>query len=345
MTKDTSEIFIEGKSVEFLQAALKQRGGNTATELNFVVPGAQTNFRKYWNKEVTVFFQHGDGVPLFRGRILDSVINANNSIKFRAVDVYGFLTGHQRARIFLDENQNIDGLSAGASIIKMIKIAKLDNIIGTDYIGETTPVIKNSSPRGMITILNEINSYMKEAIDLTNTDLPRQNIVVVKDDGTKSQLHIESRADIETETPVKSYTYDTNIISFQVHNRHIPTTIIVKGAGEKGETFTHTSAAVALGDFFLEITNPKLKSRAECREFAQKIFRANDKSKYEYTLNTFEGVYLQENDVVHITDEETGIEGNFRLIGKTVTFGPNSFKLQLTINKRPPILGEYLQTK
>ena len=344
MTKDTSEIFIDGKSIEFTQASLKVRGGNTASELNFVIPTAQANFRKYWNKEVTVFFQHGDGIPLFRGRILDSVINANNSIKFRAVDVYGFLTGHQRAQINLDDYQNIDGLTAGASIIKMIKLAKLNDIIGTDYIGNTTPVIKNLSPRGTITILDEINSYMKRAVDLSNEDLPRQNIIVVKDDGIKSQLHIETRADIENETPVKVYTYNTNIISFQVHNRHIPTSIIVKG-DKVSDTFTHTSAASALGEFFLEVSNPELKSRAECINFGQKIFRANAKSQYEYSLDTFEGVYLEENDVVHITDEETGVEGNFRIIGKTVTFSPNTFKLKLTINKRPPILGEYLQTK
>ena len=100
-------------------------------------------------------------------------------LKFRAVDVYGFLTGHQRARVVLDENENIDGLSAGASIIKMIKLAKLDNIIGTDYIGETSPIIKNLNPRGTITILDEINSYMKRAVDLTNEDLPRQNVLLV----------------------------------------------------------------------------------------------------------------------------------------------------------------------
>lgn len=344
MPADTSEIFIDGKSVEFVQASLKIRGGNTAGELNFVVPTAESNYRKYWNKEVTVFFQSGDSVPLFRGRILDSVVNANNSLKFRAVDVYGFLTGNQRARISLDDNENIDGLSAGASIVKMIKLAKLNNIIGTDYIGDTTPVIKNLNPRGTITILDEINSYMKRAVDLTNADLPRQNTVIVKDDGTKSQLHIESRADIETETPVKKYSYDTNIISFSVHNRHIPTTIVVKGRGVS-HSFTHDSATTAMGEFFMEVNNPELESRAACMDFAQKIFRANDKSKYEYKLSTFEGVYLQENDVVHITDEETGIEGNFRIIGKQITFSPNTFKLTLTINKRPPILGEYLRVK
>tara|TARA_Y100000310_G_scaffold338263_1_gene427422 strand:+ start:406 stop:1440 length:1035 start_codon:yes stop_codon:yes gene_type:complete len=344
MIKDSTEIFIEGKSIDFTQASLKIRGGNTAGELNFVMPAASTSYRKYWNKEVTVFFQKGDSVPLFRGRILDTVINANNNVKFRAVNVYGFLTGHQRARVVMNDEENIDGLSAGASIIKMIRMANLNNIIGTDFIGDTSPIIQNTKPRGVITILNQIDNFMKLAIDVTNEDLPRQNILVVKDDGTKSQLRIEARADIENEIPIKFYTYDTNIISFQVRNRHIPTTIVVEGKGIQA-TFTHDSAATAMGEFFLEITNQDLESEAECMDFAQKIFRANDKSRYEYALDTIEGVYLQENDVIYITDEQTGIEGNFRVIGKTLVFSPNSFKLSLTINRRPPILGEYLQAR
>ena len=78
-------------------------------------------------------------------------------------------------------------------------------------------------------------------------------------------------------------------------------------------------------------------------DFAQKIFRANSQAKYEYTLITFEGIYLQENDVIHINDKETGIQGNFRIIGKVVTFSPTAFSLRLTINKRPPILSEFFR--
>ena len=343
MTKDTSEIFIEGKSVEFTQASIKERGGSTASELNFTVPLGESNYRKYWNKEVTVFFQSGDGIPIFRGRVINTTINANVSVTFRALNVLGFLTGNQRARVILDEDRNIDGLSAGASIVKLIRMAKLDNIIGTDYIGETTPVIKNNNPRGIVVILEEINSYIKKSIDLTNENYPRQNIIVVKDDGSKSQLRLEARADIDNATPIKIYSYNTNIISFGVVQRHLPTTIVVRGKGANA-TFTHDSATTAYGDNFLEVSNDELKSKAECMDFAQKIFRANLKSKYEYTMATFEGVYLQENDVIYIKDNETGIDGNFRVIGKTITFSPNTFKLQLTINKRPPILSEFFKT-
>jgi hypothetical protein len=85
-----------------------------------------------------------------------------------------------------------------------------------------------------------------------------------------------------------------------------------------------------------------LEGRAECMDFAQKAFLANIQNKYEYTLDTFEGLYLKGNDVIHISDTITGIEGNFRIIGKSVTFGPNQFRLQLTINQRPPILAQFL---
>lgn len=342
MIKDTSEIFIDGKSVEFTQGSLKKRGGSTAAELNFVMPLGQTNYRKYWNKEVTLYLQEGDGVPVFRGRIINSTISANVNVKFRAVDIFGFLTGHQRARVSLDDNQNIDGLTAGGSIIKLIRLANLSDTIGTDFLGDTSPIITNENPRGIVTILTEITSYLKKAVDMTNADLPRQNVIIAKDDGSKGQLRIETMADIETATPIKFYSYDKNIISFVAVDRHLPTTIVVKGEKDSA-TFTHTSAATAYGDYFFEVTNRKLESKAECMDFAQKIFRANVKAKYEYTLNTFEGVYLEENDVVYITDDETGINGNFRIIGKNITFSPNSFRLQLIINKRPPILGDYLR--
>jgi|1_EtaG_2_1085319.scaffolds.fasta_scaffold23156_2 hypothetical protein len=344
MTKDTSEIFIDGKSVEFTQASLKERGGSTAAVLTFVVPFGESNYRKYWNKEVTVFFQEGDGTPIFRGRIISSAVASNNAVKFRALDVLGLLTGQQRARVTLDDNKNIDGLSAGGSIIKLIQMAKLEDVVGIDYIGDTTPIIQNENPRGIIVILDEIKNYIKRAVDMSNINLPVQNIIVVKDDGSKAQLRFETKSDIETATPIKFYTYNKNMVSFSAIERPIPTSIIVKGK-KVSATFTHESAVTAEGHYFLEVTNDKLLSKAECMDFAQKIFRANVKAKYEYKLKTFEGVYLKENDVIYIDDDETGIDGNFRIIGKTVTFSPHQFNLELTINKRPPILGEYVRTK
>ena len=341
MSELSSQIFLDGSSVDFTAASLKERGDNSAAQLDFMLPTAAPNYRKFWNKEVMVFFNSSDTYPAFRGHIMNTTVNADNSVKFTAVDALGYLTGHSKAEVVLDDSSNIDGLTAGGSLIKMIRLSNLESSIGTDYLGDTTPIVANNKPRGTLVILNIIKDLLSQAVDMTNKDLPRDNLIKVMDDGSQAQLRIEVKTDIENTNPVKYYSYEDNIINFNVKNRDIPTSITVSGDGVAA-TFRHSSAESALGNSMKSVSNPKLKSRAECMDFAQKVFLANIRDKYEYTLDTFEGLYLKENDVIHIRDDKTGIEGNFRIIGKSVTFGPNQFRLQLTINQRPPILAQFL---
>jgi hypothetical protein len=77
-------------------------------------------------------------------------------------------------------------------------------------------------------------------------------------------------------------------------------------------------------------------------DFAQKIFNANIQNQYEYSLETPEGAYLEENDIVEIIDKDTDISGNFRIIGKTITFGNGSYSINLEINKQLPLLDSFL---
>ena len=66
------------------------------------------------------------------------------------------------------------------------------------------------------------------------------------------------------------------------------------------------------------------------------------KNQYEYKLSTPEGVYLKEGDVIQIISDDVDVSGNFRIIGKKISFGSNVYSLSLTINKRPPILSQFL---
>jgi len=342
MPELSSQIFLGGTLTDFTSASLKERGGNTAAQLDFVVPTPSPNFRRYWNKEVLAYFNSSDTYPAFRGHIINTTTNADNSVKFTALDALGYLTGHSKAEVVLDNDRNIDGLTVGASVVKLIEIANLKDSIGTDFIGDTTPLSANDRPRGTVVILNVIKNLLSRAIDVSNPDLPRDNIIKVLDDGRNSQLRIEVKSDIENVVPIKFYNYEDNIVNFNVKSRDIPTQITVTGKGGVAATFKHTSAEAALGISTKSISNPILEGRAECMDFAQKAFLANINNKYEYTLETFEGLYLKENDVIHIRDDKTGIEGNFRIIGKSVDFGPNRYKLKLTINNRPPILSQFL---
>ena len=339
MPARTPKICIEGKSVEFTSAKLNSRGFNTASQLTFNVDGSDLSYRKYWNKEVTVFLNEGDSVPEFRGRIVNSDIVDNIGLRFTAVDNFGFLTGHDKAKVMLTDESNVDGLSGGNAIKKLIQLANLDSVVGTDYIGDTNPIINPDKMRGDVIVLDAIKNILKQVVNYSPT-VTRENYVRRFDDGSKTQLKIDLAADLDNATPVKVYSYD-NIITFKVNNRKIPTVINVKGDKSFG-TYKHDSYINSYGENPLSVDNKQLKSKAECVEFGYKIFEANKKNQYEYTLETADGVYLNEGDVVEIISDDVDVSGNFRIIGKSLSLGSNDYKLQLTINKQPPILSQFL---
>tara|TARA_Y100001963_G_scaffold145787_1_gene219868 strand:+ start:1739 stop:2764 length:1026 start_codon:yes stop_codon:yes gene_type:complete len=339
MAAHTPNIFIDGEKVEFVSGKLNSRGFNTASQLDFTIVDNSISYRKYWNKEVTVFFNPTDSTPIFRGRIIDSKMVDEIGMKFTAVDGFGFLTGHHKATVSLDDLDNVDGLSPGGTIAKLISLANLSDVVGTDYIGDTNPIVQVKPLRGSIVILNVIKDILKTVAN-TSATLVRENYMRVFDDGEKTQLKFEVMADLDTTEPVKTYSND-NILSFRVNNRKIPTTITVEGNKTRA-TYTHTSAAEAYGSNFLTVNNRLLESRAECMDFAQKILDINLQNKYEYKVATSDGVYLNEGDVIEIISDDVDISGNFRIVGKTIDFSSGKYKLVLTINKSPPILAQFL---
>tara|TARA_R100000231_G_scaffold66214_1_gene53099 strand:- start:4 stop:1026 length:1023 start_codon:yes stop_codon:yes gene_type:complete len=339
MAVRTPKIFIDNNNIDFVSARIDSKGFNTASELTFTMTGSDISYRKYWNKEVTAFFNEGDSIPAFRGQIVNSDIVDNIGVRFVAVDGFGFLTGHDKSTLVLDNENNLDGLSPGPMIKKAISMANLSEVIGTDYIGNTTPIIQLEPKRGTFTILSLIKDILKKTFNKT-TDLVQENYMSVFDDGNKTQLKFELMADLDNSEPVKVFSYD-NINTFVVSNRKIPTTILVEGQDSSGR-YRHQSAAAAFGEHILKVTNKELESKAECMDFAHKVFEVNIKNQYEYQLNTSEGVYLKEGDVVEIISDDVDVSGNFRIIGKTIEFGSGEYKLNLKINKRPPILSQFL---
>jgi hypothetical protein len=337
----TSKVYLDGKSVDFMSANLKRQGGTTATGFTFILPKDDASFRKYWNKEVLFFVNESDAYPMFRGRVSDTVIVGDRQVQFQCVDALGYLTGHYKAQVTLDDDDNVDGLTPAATIRTLIRMANLQDIVGTDYIGDTSPIVRIAPLRGTFAIMDIIKTILTEVIHTEGT--PRENLIKVMDDGSKSQLVFEVKKDVDTTTAIQHYTYNDNIISFKVTDRKIPTTIVVKGKGGIQATFRHSSAAAALGENFLTVSNVNLESRAACMDWGQKVFNANLHTQYEYILDTFDGIYLEPNDVISIVDDKTETTGNYTIIGKSLSCGANTFRLQLTINKRPPILSQFVR--
>ena len=134
MLELTPRITINGRYVDFLDAGFSHQGNLKAAQLDFTLPTATSAGMNFWNKEVTFYMNTSDAVPLFRGWI-KRVKEDYNKIQIHAEDGFGYMIKGgelETAKIALTDTNNLDGLTAGAAIIKALELANLDDKIKTD---------------------------------------------------------------------------------------------------------------------------------------------------------------------------------------------------------------------
>ncbi len=347
MREISPRILIDGREVDYLEGNYAYPGNLSAATMTFKLPLTFGGMKKLWNKEVTMFLNRFDPTPIFRGWIKRTNPTFDD-VEIIAEDAIGYMVKGgemEKAKIALDERTNLDGLTVGAAIKKALELAKLDTKLGTAFIGDTSPLQNSVSEpfRGRYSVLDIIKELIAKSINLDST-LPRPNIAKLIDNGTMSQFVIELESDLENDVVKHVYTEYDNIIELNIINRKVPTVITVEGDGVFG-TFTHDSAISAYDRNFLNVSNDAMKSPAACRDFAQKLFQANLKVQFEYGMEVLEGAYLNENDVVRIETDDPKFAGNYRVIGKAIDFSPSSFKIGLSINRKPPTLAEYISSR
>ena len=71
-------------------------------------------------------------------------------------------------------------------------------------------------------------------------------------------------------------------------------------------------------------------------------------SSKEQIIQSLEGGILtkldvKEGDIVEIIANDVDISGNFRVIGKSITFDSGKYSLSININRQSPILSQFLQ--
>ena len=346
MNAITPRITIDGDDMDFIEGQYESPGNLGSASLTFQLPLTYAGDKKLWNKEVLFYFNKQDSSPMFRGWIRRTKVDLNQ-VEVFAQDALSYAVkdgGTSIAQLHLSEHDNLDGLSASAAIKEAIKRCKLSDKLG--ILGNTSPVVSSVRPpyRGTIQLLELIKSLLSKAVLNTST-IPRPNIARLIDNGNKSLLLIELQADLDTAPIVHSYTELNNILSINIVNRRLPSVVIVNGKDGVAGTFSHDTAISAFDRNYLTVTNDSLESPAECLDFAQKLFKANEAVQYEYGIETLEGAYLVENDVIRVETDDPKFAGNFRVIGKKVNFSPSSFSIGLNINRKPPTLAEYISSR
>ena len=349
MQQVTPKITINGTEVDFIQCQYKLPGILSSASLDFKLPLEIAGTESLWNKEVTFYIDKGDSKPVFRGWI-NRTKKTLNDISIFAEDALGYMIkggAETTAEVKLDNSDNLDGLTPGAAIVKLIQIAKLEDKVGTDFIGDTSPIVgsvQKKPIRGTLKVMDVIKQLLQKPIYLADQDLPRVNIAKLVDDGTKSQLVIELEADLQNTNISKVYTEEHNIVNLNVIERKIPNYIVVNGNNNVKGTFKHDGAITGLDRNYLTVKNNNLDSPAECVEFGARLYQANIENKYEYGVQVTEGLYLSENDVIRIETDNQKYSGNYRVVGKSISFS-STISLGITINRKPPTLAEYISSR
>ena len=349
MLTKNPRIFIDGRQVDFIKASYSLPGVLSAASLSFNVPLAVAGNENLWDKEVTLYVDKSDSKPIFRGWVNRTKKNFNE-VEIYAEDGLGYMVkggDTTVSKVQLDERQNLDGLTVGAAIIKLLELTKLDTKIKTDYIGDTSPRIgsvQKKPIRGTLLVLDVIKQLLSKPINLSDQDLPRPNIAKLIDDGTYSQLVIEVESALDSSNISYTFNENKNITTINVINRKVPTIVVVTGKNGVKGTFSHDGAIKALDRTYLEVSNNNLESPAACKEFGARLFQANLENRFEYQIAVTEGFYLAENQVVRIQTDNKDFSGNYRIVGKNISFGDTT-SISININRKPPTLAEYISSR
>ena len=121
------KVTIEGREVDFIRVNYAQPGILSAATLQFTIPLTVAGTESLWNKEVTFYVSKSDSKPIFRGWI-NRTKKDFNKVNIFAEDAFGYmLKGGDTtlAEVVLDDRENVDGLTDGAAIIKLLQMSEL----------------------------------------------------------------------------------------------------------------------------------------------------------------------------------------------------------------------------
>ena len=94
MAEILTRVFIDGREVDYIEGSYTHAGNLTAAEVNFKLPLTYGGMKKLWNKEVLLYLNESDGVPIFRGYI-KRVKETFEELEIFAQDILGYMVQQQ----------------------------------------------------------------------------------------------------------------------------------------------------------------------------------------------------------------------------------------------------------
>ena len=339
MTQDNSylrpSLFLNGKEVlSEISGSITFAGNNQLNSLTVKINNPELQNTSIYNQILELHLNNGsdDGVPIFRGYVNDFT-PSDKQISIVATDMRAKLTGNRGLRLTLTDDNNYDGYTLGQFIFSYINEFVDDNDIGTDFLRDTSPVVFMTGERGEdIDFYSLVTNKIKDAIDVeTDVYNPLGHYIDVVNGANASNIVIK-KDKLLTSVPSTVFSYSDGLKSYSYKRRLPPNTVTYEG-----RKFSYTNTPQGTRSISLS----KQDSPAETRNLAlQQILLAQQQTD-EITIQVTKGYDLDIGQIVSLDIDDEDISGSHRVQAKTITFG-NSTSCSLKLNKKPPILKDYL---
>ena len=287
-----------------------------------------------YNKILELYLNNGadDGVPIFRGYINDFTPN-DKDISLFATDMRAKLTGRKGLKLTLTDKNNYDGYTLGQFIFSYINEFIDDTDIGTDFLTDTSPVVFMTGERGEDKdFYSLLVKKVQEAIDVeTDVENPLGYFIDIVNGSNSSNIVIK-KDKLLASNPSAVFSFADGLVSYSYKRRLPPNTVTYEG-----RKFSYTNVPQGVSSISL----PKQNSPAESKNFALQKILLEQQQTDEISIQISKNYDIDIGQIVSLDIDDEDISGSHRVQAKTITFG-NSTSCSLKLNKKPPILKDYI---
>ena len=338
-------IVIDGIAVnDFKSFSISFPGSNQINNASIALTNPEYDNAALFGKNVEIYLNANsiDNIPVFRG-FIKTLSPSTNGVTLKCLDGRTFISGKDAQKINITDKDNYDGFSI-AQFLRKVITEKINNDgkirIGLGMLRDTDSLIRLNGYRGNEPPLNIAINKIDEAVNSSDINNPLFYTINMEEGSNSSHIVIK-RQKYLTENSSLNLSLNDGIISYNYKRRPIPSQVDVKSkeyiSTIKIGSSPHGPYATSISKDF---DNPE-----EARKYAILFLKKQQQEVDEISIQASKGYYTSIESIVRIDVDKPEIDGNHRLVSKTISYSGNKLGLTLNLNKRPIKVSEYLKAQ
>lgn len=335
-------LLINDREVAFCSSASFQATEGSLQTLSANIMEPYFENVNLFNEKIEFYLNYGseDGAPLFRGYIKSFKATASG-ISISALDPRTIITGSSSFPVIIDDKNNYDGTTVVQFLVDIIEneVNVNKTLISTSALNEMDKPVFMTGVRSATAPYDIVQGMIGKQRDDDNILSVFEYYFDILHGGKDSSLIIRKTKELTGKADFV-YSYRDGIISLDYTERAPPSFGLA--IAEDGTTVRADYGNAPRGRIGITVANKPYSSRAEAKEAAMAEVLLKQKDDKDITLNVSKGHYINLGHIVRLEVSDSNVEGQYRIVSKSVSYSDSSVSCSLRLNKKPIRLEDYL---